>query len=337
LTQHVHYTFCIEILPMTEQLKLLTGSSHPELAQLISNDLNIPLGACYVGKFSNNETTVEIGDSIRSGDVYIIQPICNSENNTLNDNLMELLVIIDTAKRASANRITAVVPYFAYARQNSKERSRSPITCKLIANMLTAAGVSRVITMDLNAGQVAGFFNMPVDNMYAEPLIAKYIRKKVHGEKVVLIAPDPIHMKRASAVAADVEGEVGLMHRQVKYHTNEEEMVLVGDVKGKIAVIITDIADTCVTIELASETLMKKGAATIYAVASHGVLSEAAVTRINRSPISELAITNSIPLSKEARECTKIKVINISHMVAEVIRRTHFGESVTASDLFTII
>lgn len=325
---------------MTELLKLLTGSSHPELAQLISNDLNIPLGACKVGKFANNETCVEIGDSIRSGDVYIIQSICNCETNSLNDNLMELLVIIDTAKRASSNRITAVVPYFAYARQSAKERSRSPITCKLVANMLLAAGVNRVITMDLNAGQVAGFFNIPVDNIYAEPLIAKYIRKKVHGVvkgKVVIIAPDPIHMKRASAIAADVEGEVGLMHRQVKYHTMEEEMVLVGDVKDKVAVIITDIADTCITIELASDTLLKKGAEKIYAVASHGVLSEAAVTRINRSPITELAVTNTIPLSKEARACPKIKVINIAHMIAEVIRRTHFGESISASDLFTII
>jgi len=322
---------------MTEQLKLLTGSSHPELAHLISNDLNVALGTCHVGKFANNETSVEIGDSVRSGDVYIIQSICNSTSNTLNDNLMELLVIIDTAKRASANRITAVIPYFAYARQSAKERSRSPITCKLVANMLLVAGVNRVITMDLNAGQVAGFFNTPVDNIYAEPLIAKYIRKRMHGMKVVMVAPDPMHMKRASAIAADVGGEVGLMHRQVKHHTMEEEMVLVGDVKDKVAVIITDIADTCITIELASETLLKKGAATIYAVASHAVLSEAAVTRINRSPIAEIAVTNTIPLSKEALACPKIKVINIAHMIAEVIRRTHHGESISASDLFTII
>jgi ribose-phosphate pyrophosphokinase len=323
----------------SEQIKLLYGNAHPELAKMISRLLNVEPGSCEIGKFANGETSVVIWDSVRGNDVYIIQPICISSDNTLNDNLMELLILVDTVKLASAGKINAVIPYFAYATHDKKDKARVPITCKLVANMLEKAGIDRVITMDLHAGQVQGFFDVPLDNLYAEPLFAKYTRKKLQNNKGVIIALKPAQAKRAAILAEDVECDIAFLNKinRKAAADDEESFSIVGDVKDKIAVIVQDIADSCVALEIASHTLVHQGARAVYAVISHAVLSEGAVERIMRSAITEVAVTNTIPLSPEAKSCPKIKVMNIAPTLAEVIRRTHHGESVTASDMFTIL
>jgi len=319
-----------------ERLQILAGTSHPVLANLIAHQLNITLGECEVGKFANGETSVVIVESIRDNDTFIVQSICKSEKNTLNDNLMELLIMVDAVKRASATKITAVIPYFAYSRQSKKDKARVPITAKLVANMLEIAGVNRVITTDLNASQIQGFFNIPLENMYHEPMIIRYVKKKTQNATPVIVAPETAQSKRASFVAEHMECEIAFINKN-KHADKKGEMVLVGDVKDKVAVIICDIADACETITRASSALMAKGAKSTYAFATHAVLSEGAVERIVRSPLIELAVTNTVPLSKEALQCNKIKVKNIAPMIAEMIRRTHYGESVTASPLFTIL
>lgn len=318
-----------------EQIKLIAGNAHPELARMVCRLLNMELGACEVGKFMNGETSVMIGDSVRGNDVYIIQPTCASNGNTLNDNLLELLIMIDAVKLASASKITAVIPFFAYATHDKKETSRVPITGKLVANMLECAGVTRVLTMDLHSGQVQGFFDCPLDNLYAEPLFTKYARKRLQNNQGVIVAVKPAQAKRATLLAEDVGCGVAFLNRSVR--KSEEGFTIVGDVKDKVAIIVQDIVDSCIFLEQASYTLVEQGAKAVYAVASHAILSEGAVERIMRSAITEIAVTNTIPLTPEAKACPKIKTINIAPMLAEVIRRTHHGESVTASDMFIIL
>lgn len=318
-----------------EQIKLLAGNAHPELARMIGRHLNMELGSCEVGKFSNGETSVMVGDSVRGNDVYIIQSTCASGKNTLNDNLVELLIMVDAVKLASASKITAVIPYFGYATQDKKDKARVPIACKLVANMLEKAGVDRILTMDLHSGQVQGFFDCPLDNLYAEPLFAKYSRKKLQQDKGVVIALKPAQAKRATLLADDISADVAFLNKFMR--RSEEGFTIVGDVRGKVAIIVQDIADSCVNMELASYTLVQNGAKAVYAVVSHAVLSKGAVECIMRSAITEIAVTNSIPLTPEAKGCPKIKVINIAPTLAEVIRRTHHGESVTASAMFTIL
>lgn len=316
-------------------MKIIAGNAHPELGRMIGRYLNMELGTCEVGKFSNGETSAVVGDSVRGKDVYIIQPTCASYTNTVNDNLMELLILVDTAKLASSGKITAVIPYFAYATHDKKDKARVPITCKLVANMLETAGVDRVITMDLHAGQVQGFFDVPLDNMYAAPLYVKYARKKIQGNKGVIVALKPAQAKRATVLADELGCEIAFLNKSI--NRSQEGFQIVGDVKDKIAVIVQDIADSCAWLEMASYTLIENGTKAVYAVASHAVLSEGAVERIMRSDITEIAITNTIPLDAQAEMCPKIKVINIAPALAEVIRRTHHGESVTASDMFMIL
>jgi len=319
-----------------EQIKLLSGNAHPELAHMISRYLNTDPSECEVTKFSNGETSVTIGTSVRGCDVYIIQPICSSTTgNTLNDNLMELLIMIDAVKLASASRVTAVIPYFGYATHDKKDKARVPITCKLVANMLETAGATRVLTMDLHSGQVQGFFDIPLDNLYAQPLYVKFVRKKLGDKKGVIIASKPAQAKRATMLANDTGCDIAFLNKHMK--RSQSGVDIVGDVKGKLAVIVQDIADSCIWLEEASVALIEAGCLSVYAIASHAVLSAGAVERIARSKITEIAVTNTIPLSDEAKKCPKIKVMNIAHPFAEIIRRTHHGESVTASDLFTIL
>lgn len=318
-----------------EKIKLLAGNAHVELAHMIGKHLNIELGACEVTKFANGETSVTVGASVRGCDVYIIQPTCASTKNTVNDNLMELLIMVDAVKLASATRITAVIPYFGYATHDKKDKARVPITCKLVANMLEVAGVTRVLTMDLHAGQVQGFFDCPLDNLYAEPLFVKYVKKKVQNNRGVTVALKPAQAKRATLLAEDTGCDIALVNRHVS--NSKDGFSLVGDVKDKIAIIVQDIADGCVNMEEASYALVARGATAVYAVSSHAVLSKGAIERLVRSKITEIAVTNTIPLSDEAKKCPKIKVMNIAPTFAEVIRRTHHGESVTASAMFTIM
>lgn len=306
-----------------ERIKVLAGNAHPELAHEICKYLGITLGKADVGKFSNGETSVMISESIRDMDVFIIQPTCNPSPN---DNLMELLVMADAIKRASAKRITAVIPCFGYARQDKKDKSRAPITGKLVANLIEVSGIDRVITIDLHASQIQGFFNIPVDNLYAEPLIVKYIRKNIPGEKVI-VSPDAGGVKRAKLISDKLDAELAIIHKERKKANEVAGMILVGDVKDKVALIVDDMADTCGTLQTAGSLLISKGAKSVYALVTHGVLSGNAIDRIENSDIKELVITNSIPTNHVSE---KLKIINVAPMLAEAIRRTHHGESISS-------
>jgi len=312
-----------------ERIKVLAGNAHRELAHEICKYLGLTLGKADVGKFSNGETSVMISESIRDMDVFIIQPTCNPNPN---DNLMELLVMADAIKRASAKRITAVIPCFGYARQDKKDKSRAPITGKLVANLIEVSGIDRVITIDLHASQIQGFFNIPVDNLYAEPLIIKYIRKNISGEKVI-VSPDAGGVKRAKLISDKLDAELAIIHKERKKANEVAGMILVGDVKDKIALIVDDMADTCGTLQTASSLLISKGAKAVYALVTHGVLSGNAIERIENSDLKELVITNSIPNKENQEKTEKLKIVNVASMLAEAIRRTHHGESI--SSLFT--
>jgi ribose-phosphate pyrophosphokinase len=309
------------------ELKVFSGNANIGLAKRIAKVLGVELGKAKVGKFSNGETSVEIQESIRECDVYIVQPTCNP---AVNDNLMELLVLTDAMCRASATRITAVIPCFGYARQDKKDKARAPITGKLVANLIQTAGVHRVITLDLHASQIQGFFDIPVDNLYAEPLIVKYIRQ-IPGPKAI-VSPDAGGVKRAKSIS-DLLGDhtdLVIIHKERKQANEVEAMTLVGDVAGKICFLVDDMADTCGTLQLAAATLQEKGAKEIYACVTHGVLSGPALSRINASEIKELVVTNSIPQDNNTTNSPKLKVIDIAPILAEAIRRTHYGESISA-------
>jgi len=286
--------------------------------------LGLQLGGADVGKFSNGETSVGLRESCRDCDTFIIQPTCNPN---VNDNLMELLVMADAMRRASAARITAVIPVFGYARQDKKDKSRAPITGKLVANLIQTAGIDRVITLDLHASQIQGFFDIPVDNLFAETLIAKYI-KRIPGEKVI-VSPDAGGVKRAKAISDHLDVPLVIIHKERKKANEVEAMTLVGEVKGMVCVIVDDMADTCGTLQLAAKTLKEQGAQEVYACVSHGVLSGPALKRLTESELTELVVTNSIPQDENVKKCAKVKVIDIAPMLAEAIRRTHNGESIS--------
>jgi len=265
---------------------------------------------------------------VRDNDVFIIQTTTNPNPN---DNLMELLIMIDAIKRASAKRITAVIPSFGYARQDKKDKSRAPITAKLVSNLIETAGADRVITMDLHASQIQGFFDIPVDNLVAEGLMLKYIRDHIKGnvEDKVVVSPDAGGVKRAKSVADKVGCDLAIIHKERKKANEVNAMTLVGDVSGKIAILVDDMADTCGTLKLAAQTLKQQGATAIYALCSHGILSGPAVQKIETSDLDELIITNSVELSPGCKGCKKIRQIDIAPMFAEAIRRTHHGESIS--------
>jgi len=320
----------------SHKLVILSGNANPELAKEIAQNLNTTCGNALVSKFANSETHVVINESVRDVDLYIVQPTCNP---SVNDYLMELLVMVDGAKRASTHRITAVVPFFGYARQSKKDKSRAPITCKLVANMMEVSGIDRVITIDLHSSQIQGFFNIPVENVYSEPLFVKYIKKKIKPQgEIVIVSPGVGGVKRAKAISDKLESEIAIIHRANKEFllsssssfSFDIETMLVGDVNNKIAIIIDDIADTCTTLRLASNALKKKGATKIYALVTHGVFSNQAIEIINDSPITELVITDSIPNNHNIAKSPKLKIIPIASVLAETIRRTHHGESVTS-------
>eukprot|EP01127_Copromyxa_protea_P008548 TRINITY_DN1962_c0_g1_i1.p1 TRINITY_DN1962_c0_g1~~TRINITY_DN1962_c0_g1_i1.p1 ORF type:complete len:318 (+),score=55.55 TRINITY_DN1962_c0_g1_i1:204-1157(+) len=306
------------------ELKIFSGTANPELAQSICTTLGLDLGDAGVGKFSNGETSVQLKESCRDCDVFIIQPTCNPD---VNDNLMELLVMADAMRRASAARITAVIPVFGYARQDKKDKSRAPITGKLVANLIQVAGLDRIITLDLHASQIQGFFDIPVDNLFAEPLIARYI-KRLPGDKVI-VSPDAGGVKRAKAISDHLDVPLVIIHKERKKAGEVAGMILVGEVKGMVCVLVDDMADTCGTLQLAAKTLKEQGAAAVYACVSHGVLSGPALQRLEDSELTELVVTNSSPQVENMRKCSKIKVIDIAPMLAEAIRRTHNGESIS--------
>ncbi|KAH9992481.1 phosphoribosyl pyrophosphokinase [Russula vinacea] len=293
-------------------VKLLTGNSHPELAAAVAERLGTPLLPCTVTKFSNGEVNVKISESVRDEDVFILQSACRD----VNDHLMELLILISACKGAAARRITAVIPCYPYARMDKKDKSRAPITAKLVANMLAVAGCDHVITMDLHASQIQGFFDFPVDNLYSEPLMLTYIKLHIPGwQDAIIVSPDAGGAKRK---------------RDGKAHDAPEKMeLLVGDVKGKVAILVDDMIDTGTTLSLAARSLKENGASRTYALVSHGLFSEVSMNVIENLPLETLVVTNTMPQHDHQQGCTKLVTLDISATIAESIRRTHNGESIS--------
>jgi ribose-phosphate pyrophosphokinase len=270
--------------------------------------------------------SVEIGESVRGEDVYIVQSGCGE----VNDNLMELLIMISACKIASAARVTAVIPCYPYARQDKKDKSRAPISAKLVANMLSVSGADHIITMDLHASQIQGFFDIPVDNLYAEPAILKWVKENIPDWKnAVVVSPDAGGAKRVTSMADQLNIDFALIHKERKKANEVASMVLVGDVNEKTAILIDDMADTCGTVLLAAQKLKEANAKKIFAIMTHGILSGPALQRIMDSDLEAFVVTNTIPQDRNCTECHKIQVIDICTILAEAIRRTHNGESVS--------
>ena len=311
---------------MYDKIRVFTGNSNPVLAQKICEGLGVPLGNARVKTFSDGEVMVEIGENVRGRDVYVVQSTCAPTNN----NLMELLVMTDALKRASAATITAVIPYYGYARQDRKAAPRTPISAKLVADLVTTAGVDRVVTIDLHAAQIQGFFNIPVDNLYAAPVILSHIKERFAGQDLVMVTPDAGGTERARAFAKRLECPMALIDKRRTSPNVAEVMHLIGDVSGKIAIILDDMIDTAGTLTQAAGALKQNGAAAIYAAATHGVLSGPAIDRINGSVIEEVLLTDTIPLGEQAERTSKIKVVSVAGLLAEAIRRIHDDESVSS-------
>ncbi|KAM7365520.1 hypothetical protein PAMP_016440 [Pampus punctatissimus] len=305
---------------------LFSGSSHHDLSQKVADRLGLELGKVITKKFSNQETCVEIGESVRGEDVYIVQSGCGE----INDNLMELLIMINACKIASSSRVTAVIPCFPYARQDKKDKSRAPISAKLVANMLSVAGADHIITMDLHASQIQGFFDIAVDNLYAEPAVLQWIRENIpEWKNSIIVSPDAGGAKRVTSIADRLNVDFALIHKERKKANEVDRMVLVGDVKDRVAILVDDMADTCGTICHAADKLIDAGAVKVYAILTHGIFSGPAISRINNAPFEAVVVTNTIPQEEKMKACQKIQVIDISMILAEAIRRTHNGESVS--------
>jgi ribose-phosphate pyrophosphokinase len=305
---------------------LFTGNANPVLAQEIATHLGVELGAAAVGRFSDGEVTVEIRQNVRARDVFVVQPTCAPTN----EHLMELLIMVDALKRASARRITAVIPYFGYARQDRRPRStRVPISAKVVANLLETVGVERVLTMDLHADQIQGFFDIPVDNIYASPVLLSDVKSKKYPNLVV-ISPDVGGVVRARALAKQLGCDLAIIDKRRPAAGVSEVMHVIGEIEGRNCVIMDDMIDTAGTLVKAAEVLKERGARSVYAYCTHPVFSGPAVDRIAASQIDEVVITNTIPLSAAAKACSKIRQLSVAFLFAETIRRISDGESVTS-------
>ena len=305
---------------------LFTGNANPVLAQEIATHLGVELGQAAVGRFSDGEVTVEIRQNVRARDVFVIQPTCAPTN----ENLMELLIMVDALKRASARRITAVIPYFGYARQDRRPRStRVPISAKVVANLLETVGVERLLSMDLHADQIQGFFNIPVDNIYASPVLLSDVKSKNH-QNLVVVSPDIGGVVRARALAKQLGCDLAIIDKRRPAAGIAEVMHVIGEIDGRTCVIMDDMTDTAGTLVKAAEVLKERGAKSVYAYCTHPVFSGPAVERIAASQIDEVVITNTIPLSDAAKRCAKIRQLSVAFLFAESIRRISDGESVTS-------
>lgn len=304
-------------------LRLFTGNSHPELAQEVAEHMGIELSKSTVTKFSDGEISVSIWESIRGKDCFIIQSTCNP----VNDNLMEILIMTDALKRASANSVTAVIPYYGYARQDRKAKARDPITSKLVANMITAAGVDRVITMDLHASQEQGFFDIPVDHMLGQPLLTDYFKLK-ELDDLVIVSPDHGSVTRARNMAKPFNVPIAIIDKRRPEPNKSEIMNIIGDIVGKNCVILDDMIDTAGTICNAAKALMDLGANSVYACATHGILSGPALERIEASPIKEMVLLNTIPIPEE-KKIKKITLLSTGHIFAETISRVYSNKPIS--------
>ncbi len=306
-------------------IKIFSGNAHKKMAVEIAGHLQIPLSDAEVRPFSDGEIFVEIKENVRGTDVFIIQPTCPP----VNDHLMELVIMVDALRRASARRITAVLPYYGYARQDRKVAPRVPITAKVVAEMLMAVGVRRVLCMDLHAGQIGGFFNIPVDHLYAAPVLLKYI-KGTFGDNVIMVSPDAGGVERTRAFAKRLNSGLAIIDKRRDKPNECEAMHVIGDVRGKTAILMDDMVDTAGTLCAGAKTLMENGAKEVHACCSHPVLSGPAIERLKKSDLKSLVVTNSIPLRDLAKECGKIKVLSVSELLADAISRIHNEDSVSS-------
>ena len=308
-----------------EAIKIFSGTSNVPLSEAVCRFLGVPRGQAEIKRFSDGEVFVEISESVRETHVFVIQSTCPP----VNEHIMELLIITDALKRASAGAITAVIPYYGYARQDRKVQPRAPITAKLVADILARAGVKRVVTMDLHAGQIQGFFDVPVDHLYAAPILIKYLKKKFNKDELVVVSPDAGGMERARVFAKRLDVGLAMTDKRRPAPNEAEIMNVIGDVVGKTAIIVDDLVDTAGTAVQAAQALIKEGAKRVTLCCTHGVLSGNAVKRIDDSLVEEIIITDTIPQRQETQNCKKIKILSISDLLGEAIRRIAVGESIS--------
>ena len=308
---------------MPKKLKVFTGNANPEIAMEICDHLDIDLGKAEVKQFSDGEISVEIGENVRGADVFVIQPTCTP----VNDHLMELLIMVDAFRRASARRITAVMPYYGYARQDRKVRPRVPITAKAVADKLMVVGTRRVLCMDLHAGQIQGFFNIPVDHLYAAPVLLRHIRNQFTD--VVMVSPDAGGVERTRAFAKRLNSDLAIVDKRRERANECEAVQVIGNVAGKTAILLDDMVDTAGTLCNGAEILMEAGAKEVHACCSHGVLSGPAIERIEQSCLKSLVVTNSIPLRDKIQKTEKITVLSVGQLLGEAIKRINNEDSVS--------
>ncbi|MEO8797726.1 MAG: ribose-phosphate pyrophosphokinase [Polyangiaceae bacterium] len=311
---------------MFKKVCIFSGNANPELAKSIASYLETPLSKIKITRFSDGETFCEISENVRGVDAFVIQPT----SSPVNDNVMELLIIVDALRRASAGSITAVIPYYGYGRQDRKVAPRTPITSKLVADLLQAAGVTRVVSMDLHAGQIQGFFNIPFDHLYAMPVMLEDYLRKSFDSSAVFVSPDAGGVERARAFSKRLDASLAIVDKRRERANVSEVMNLIGEVAGKDCVIIDDMIDTAGTLCGAAQALRDKGARKIVATATHGIFSGPAIQRIEESPITEVVVADTIALSEAASKCTKIKQISISRLLGEAIKRIHSSDSVSS-------
>lgn len=309
-----------------DNVRILSGTAHLPLAEAICKELGRPLAKSVVKTFSDGEISVDIQESVRGFDVFVVQP----SSPPVNHNLMELLIIIDALKRSSAQSISAVIPYYGYARQDRKVSPRVPITAKLVADLITQAGADRVLTVDLHAGQIQGFFDIPVDNLYATPVLIDELKKRFDGKSLVVVSPDAGGVERARAFAKRLDAGLAIIDKRRERANVSEVMHIIGDVAGHDTILLDDMVDTAGTLTQAARALMDNGARSVYAVATHPVLSGPAVSRIMESPLTELITSDTIQLTGEAKNCPKIRVLSVAPLLAQAISRIQSRDSVSS-------
>jgi ribose-phosphate pyrophosphokinase len=313
------------VIIVLKELKIFSGNANPALAQEICSHLSVPLAKATVKTFSDGEIMVEVNENVRGRDVFVVQPTCQPANQ----NLMELLVMIDALKRASAARITAVIPYFGYARQDRKVAPRTPITSKLVADLITTAGAQRVLCVDLHAGQIQGFFNIPVDHLYAAPVVLEDLKSRF-TDNLVVVSPDAGGTERARAFAKRLNAGLAIIDKRRSAANVSEVMHIIGDVDGRTCIIVDDMIDTAGTLCQAAAALKTHGAGDIYATATHAVLSGPAIERINESSLKEILVCNTVPAAEKVKKCSRLRIISVAKLLAEAIRRIHGDESVSS-------
>ncbi|HML94973.1 MAG TPA: ribose-phosphate pyrophosphokinase [Thermodesulfobacteriota bacterium] len=309
-----------------DNAKIFCGTSNVPLAKAVCEYLNVPLGQAELRRFSDGEIFAEISESVRGSHVFVIQSTCPP----VNEHIMELLIITDALKRASARAITAVIPYYGYARQDRKVQPRAPISAKLVADLVTTAGISRVVTVDVHAGQIQGFFNIPVDHIFAAPIFIQHIKEKYAGEDIVIVSPDAGGMERARSYAKMLDAALAMTDKRRPNPNVAEIMNVIGDVEGKTAILVDDLVDTAGTAIQAGKAILREGAKRVSLCSTHGVLSGNAIQRITESSLEEIILTDTIPQTQHAADCDKIRVISIANLLGEAIKRIATGESISS-------